>query len=435
MASASASASLSVIAFAFLASPLAAQEVLHVIEGEGFQVEAAGDVDADGATDFVIGSTAGFSGRTGKLLFRRYLEGPDYVPDAVHAVDDLDGDGASELWLGLALYSGASLLADGGRFRPPVVLAGISYPVPNFGPLGGTAPLDDLDGDGIPEILSGWPDISVRRCPSDHPAFSSGGSGGSASIQNGLGTTLHGWTGAGPSDAFGGVVARLGDLDGDGFDDVAVGTRVIPQTLTLFCQFGGAGQLEVFSAASGTLLWELEDAPRSIAPTVDIDRDGVRDVALGFPYAGEVELRSGATGALLRTLDDGALGSGVHLFGYQVVPFDDLDGDGGAELLVSAPDPLIFPIGVPGNPFSAGPGRVLIVSPASGRLLATLTGASTGLEFGSDVAVLGDVNGDGHPEIAVSSARIGAWGHVQVITVKSGSLPAARAALGARRAR
>ena len=59
-----------------------------------------------------------------------------------------------------------------------------------------------------------------------------------------------------------------------------------------------------------------------------------------------------------------------------------------------------------------------MISPATGAVLATFRGAFEGAEFGADILSLGDVNGDGAPEFAVTSDGLHPGGLLQAFTVK-----------------
>ena len=244
---------------------------------------------------------------------------------------------------------------------------------------------DDLDGDGLADLLAGAPRSS-----------SAGSSSGSVLALSGAsGALIYRIDGAAPSELFGSSLAALEDVDADGIADWLVG---IP-----FASQGAArvGRAEVRSGADGSLLrthWGLEAfglLGDAVAALGDLDGDGVGDYLIAAPQvdvngmdAGQVEVRSGATGFLIRN-HDGA-GPGERL-GSALCGLGDLDGDGRAD----------FALGAPGA--GGGAGEVRLLSGASGALLHTVLPDPTGGPIGDVLASISDRTGDGRLELAVGS--------------------------------
>jgi hypothetical protein len=116
--------------------------------------------------------------------------------------------------------------------------------------------------------------------------------------------TLHAFRGAEPLGNTGFYVSCAGDLDGDGRTDVASGA---PQLA------GSIGRAWVGSGRTGQVLWQRDGARaggqygRAILLVGDVNGDGVEDIAVGSPTAtvdgvprrGAAEIRSGRTDELL----------------------------------------------------------------------------------------------------------------------------------------
>ncbi len=200
------------------------------------------------------------------------------------------------------------------------------------------------------------------------------------------------------TSGYGRVMARLGDLDGDGVHDLAVHDGYINSTFSA---------VHILSGATGSPLFALTGSPPQTATSSvflghavgmpDQDGDGVPDILLryqesvGLLFNFENRIYSGATGAIIRTLPPEAASAAVA----------DYDADGLGDILA-------------GEPAGGSPGTATIYSSFTGLPLLQVT-ASTGFtNFGSDVAVLGDLNGDGWEEFAVSEAFGGVGGVVWV---------------------
>jgi hypothetical protein len=106
-----------------------------------------------------------------------------------------------------------------------------------------------------------------------------------------------------------------------------------------------------------TLLFRLDDPKpqesasfgSALAAVGDVDGDGVPDLAVGAPgqevagrnSQGQVSVLSGATGSLLHTLDDPTPRAGAS-FGSALAAVGDVDGDGVPDLAVGAPGQNVY---------------------------------------------------------------------------------------------
>ncbi len=244
----------------------------------------------------------------------------------------------------------------------------------------------DIDADGYSDVAVGEPFAIVGGVSAGAVRVFSGASG----------TPLLVLTGSTPYEQFGSAIASLGDVDGDSVPDLLVGA---PQSGVP----GGTGYARVFSGAGGGMVFSFLGDPfvtrfgSSVAGPGDMDGDGVPDIAVGSPFAGppglwnvgQVKVFSGSSGSTIQTLNGAAVGD---FFGGSLAAAGDVDGDGSSDLLAGAPQ------------VDPGAGYARVYSGASGSLLFTLTGTSPGDRFGS-VAGGGDFNGDGVPDFAVGASQ------------------------------
>ena len=189
--------------------------------------------------------------------------------------------------------------------------------------------LDDLDGDGVPEF-------ATSAFCTDY----NGWNAGSMYIFDGeTKTVIRRHDGQNAQAQFGRSAANCGDLDGDGIRDYLVGAP--KETVA---GFGFAGAVYVYSAGTGSLLFRLDGGftddlfGTAVAGIGDVNGDGVDDLLVGAPAAaaetGRAYLYSGADGSLIRT----HAGNGLEMRrGAAVAGMDDLDGDGIADYAIGAP--------------------------------------------------------------------------------------------------
>ncbi|MEQ1564206.1 MAG: integrin alpha [Myxococcota bacterium] len=216
-------------------------------------------------------------------------------------------------------------------------------------------------------------------------------------------------------DGVGGLgwaVAELADIDGDGAMDVLTSA---PGENT------SEGAAYVYSGATGTLIWRLvepggQNQGWGIADAGDTDGDGVSDILSGSPRGqgpGFTYLFSGATGALLHTFASPALT--LDSFGNAVAAAGDLNDDGYGDVAIGAPDDASAGFGA---------GRVYLYSGLDHSLIRAVDGPTVGGLFGSGLGPIGDVDGDGLPEVVVGARDDGAnaAGRVYVISGADGSI-------------
>jgi hypothetical protein len=364
------------------------------------------------------------SARAQSVLFRFDEADVDPTPRSPALLGDVDGDGAGdfafvlpsntgpgELWVvsgddGLPLYVEPGVLAaaaagdvdaDG---RPDVVVVRVSGDIEVLAGASGTVvlayPQPFAPGFGLPRgvgdlDLDGFDDLAV----SDR-----GNLGRVLLISGQSGAQLFSVIGADPLARFGASLAPAGDVDGDGHPDVVVGAPNIRPDVQ--------GHVFVLSGATGTSI-RVYSGPLSggsfghdVAGIGDADGDGVPDLAAGAPafdaggtFSGMVRILSGVGSIpvheILGQTPFGALG-------ISVAPAGDLDLDGFADVVVGEKGAS--------NGALLAAGSVHVYSGRTGAEVFAVSGGSENLRLGKEVDGGRDVNGDGIPDlIAVSGLR------------------------------
>lgn len=227
-------------------------------------------------------------------------------------------------------------------------------------------------------------------------------------------TELHTFVGPAQNASLGLALLDCGDVDGDGVGDFAASAPTYANASVRV--LSGATGAELHNFVFSTNVAQYFGS--TLARAGDVDGDGRPDIAIGAPGASTqpplppfVQIRSGATGAVLRTLQ-GPMGS---RFGASLDSIGDWNGDGRLELVVGAPDADL-------GGSNAGRAYVFDGDPALSAPLLTFDGPTSSDFYGNSVASAGDVNADGVADFAVSGIAnsLGSFQRIGRVDVRLG---------------
>ena len=380
-------------------------------DNSGRSVSDAGDVNGDGFADVIVGALGadpnGDASGSSYVVFGK-TSGFDPAMD----LSSLDGSNGFRLD-GVAVYD----------------LSGIS--VSNAG---------DVNGDGFTDVIIGahYADPNGDRSGSSYVMFGRAGGFDAAmdlsSLDGNNGFRLDGVVVFGRS---GRAVSGVGDINGDGFDDVIVGSRdsnddyssPVTADYVVFGKASGFSASMNLSDLNGSNGFRLDvdtynAATRSVSNAGDINGDGYADLIVGivFPYNFRDAIRDNASyvvfgkatgfdAAVNLSNLDGNDGFGLTEAGYdiyggvlEVSGAGDINGDGFDDVIIGAPE---------ANRNGRLSGSSYVVFGKSSAFdasinLSNLNGSNgfrlDGEAFdylGWSVSSAGDVNGDGFGDLIV----------------------------------
>ncbi len=285
--------------------------------------------------------------------------------------------------------------------------------------------LGDLDADGIVELA-----VSAPGSASTAVWILFLNADGTVKTFQEISETEGGFEGDLGGAGLGDGLAALGDLDGDGVGDLAVGSRLDSDggpgrgaVWILFLHPNGTVKThQKISDLEGAFLGDLEDLDSfgsAVTSLGDLDRDGNLDLAVAAVgdddggdahgavwvlfldadgTVGGFQKISDTEGSFTGTLDDS------DFFGRSLTSVGDLDCDGNADLVVGAAgDDGGFRRGAAWVLFLSRHGTVRLhtkISDTSGGFAGLLEDED---DLGAGVAFLGDLDGDGNADLGVGA--------------------------------
>nr|WP_298937103.1 FG-GAP-like repeat-containing protein [uncultured Dyadobacter sp.] len=395
----------------------------------GFAVAGAGDVDGDGFSDVMAGARLYSNGQ--------YLEGAAFIfkgsagglvtanptviesnqidarlGHALSSAGDVNGDGFSDIALGAYQY-------DKGSSNEGVVM--IHLGSPNGVSLAPSQTLEsdqteaqfgisvacagDVNGDGFADLIIGSRYYDKGQVNEGAAFIYQGSSAGLNPVPLSVLESNQGdaWLGS--------AVAPAGDVNGDGFSDVIIGSCAYDSGQkdegAAFIWFGGAKSIQSSNYSIIENNQVVSGSGYSVANAGDVNGDGYSDILVGaylfdngqsaegvaFLYYGSPAGIMLNTGKLLECNQAGAA------FG-RVASAGDINGDGYGDVLVGAPS---FDNG------QNNEGSVFIFHGSAGGLggiVTTIESDITDAFMGNAVSSAGDVNGDGFDDIIIGAENL-----------------------------
>lgn len=314
---------------------------------------SVGDLNGDGRMDLVVGAPARadtsargavyvfFAGEMGlgqgaDATLTDPIGGTTAYGEVLTAAGDFNGDGYSDLAVGASrsnahgavyVYLGS---ASGPANTPTVTLSGSTE---NLALYGGSLAAGDLDADGDSDLVIGASGVGSFT----GRVYVHNGT------QSGLATTSSLTLDRAEGGQFGAAVAIAGDLDGDGYADLAAGAPAVDNGtgIAVVYRTGAAGVI------TGSAQVRHGEAPQSdfgsaIVSAGDMNNDGRFDLLVGAGRFGNFTGRA----YLLRGDTTDTVGAGASAitgpmvtaayFGGVLGAGRDIDGDGFDDVLISA---------------------------------------------------------------------------------------------------
>ncbi|MBU0927411.1 MAG: FG-GAP repeat protein [Spirochaetes bacterium] len=360
------------------------------------------DINADSFSDLLIGSSGWLDVFFGGSVIDTYSEisvpGSGSFGVALAALGDLNSDGYGDFAIGAPNYSpnyrGIAYIylgKDVAELGTPLTSAG-EADNSNFGI--SVSPGFDINGDGYDDLIIG---ASGYNSGQGRAYIFFGGASFDAEVD----ITLSGET---LGDNFGISVAGIGDYNGDGFDDVVVGSPGYDSSRGRVYMYYGGPAMDAIADLTITGENPSDFFGKSISKAGDLNRDGYSDFIVGaYGFSGNTGrayiYKGGISQSVLPQLIlDGEQGNSY--FGWAVSGGVDENGDGFPDIVIGA------------YGYNSQMGRAYIYR--GGNSMKSLpdlilSGQTYSSQFGFSVGAIGDINGDGYGDLAVGAPQYSSY--------------------------
>jgi hypothetical protein len=368
------------------------------VNGDGFADLLSTAPGATGKPGYLFAYLGSQQGLSSPSTFSLGNEVDAFTRDPVASAGDVNGDGFADAIVGVPELNKPSssvyLFLGGpeGLSSNPTLVASPPGVPGEFGWVVSSA--GDIDGDGYSDVV-----VCANVGPNEGCFLYHGGEGG---LSPSPWATLASLTlPNGATGNYGYSAASAGDINGDGYGDLVFGSNYVGTYVAVFTGSAtGLSPVPVFLAAPHipNQIDQSPDFGASVACAGDVNGDGFADVIVGSPTDGDAYATTGSTYLYLGsptglstaplTLDRPTPDPAAE-FGSMVAGAGDVDGDGYSDLLATTATQAFLFFGGP-----AGPSPVAVALP----------GGQANYNFGQGaIAGGGDVNGDGFADAIVGA--------------------------------
>ncbi|MEO8664555.1 MAG: YCF48-related protein, partial [Ignavibacteria bacterium] len=206
------------------------------------------------------------------------------------------------------------------------------------------------------------------------------------------------------SNSTGTVVSAAGDINGDGYGDALISYPLNPGTGNVFIHYGSASGLQTTPNQTLTGSQTSELFGCSVSTSGDVDGDGYSDIIVGSSNFmvghgtnGKAFVYRGSASGIIEAPYWSKEGPGFDpQYGYSVSTAGDVNGDGYSDIVV-------------GSPQNSAPhwGKAFVYHGSASGISATENWSAEyfdpGAKFGTSVSTAGDINGDGFADVIVGA--------------------------------